>query len=233
MNDHPGSLADLDSILTHARFLLFDFDGTICSLFAGTPTDPIGDQLRALISTDHTELPGTRDWFKILAHAHSLSPALGAQVAGKLTEIETAAVPTARPTAYVHDAIAACRESGRGVAIISNNSDQAVRAYLDRHDLARLIPVIAARTDPNPAKLKPSPYLIEQAAEALGTHPAACAMVGDSRTDMQSARSASTLAIGYTPAMANAERLIDAGAQTVVSSMADLALRLRARPLPN
>jgi beta-phosphoglucomutase-like phosphatase (HAD superfamily) len=233
MNDHPGSLASLDRILAHARFLLFDFDGTICSLFAGTPADSIADQLHALISADHTELPDTRDWFKILARAHSLSPALGAQVAGKLTEVETAAVPTARPTAYVHDAIAGCRESGRGAAIISNNSGQAVRAYLDRHDLARLIPVVAARTDSNPAKLKPSPYLINQAAEALGTDPAACAMLGDSPADMQSARSAGTLAIGYAPSEANTERLIRSGAQAVVSSMAALALRLRARPLPN
>jgi phosphoglycolate phosphatase len=230
MNDQPSAPADLDSILTRARFLLFDFDGTICSLFAGTPTEPIADQLRAVIATD-TEPPVTRDWFEILAYAHSVSPELGARVADELTKIETAAVPIARQSAYAHDAIAACRESGRGVAIISNNSEQAVRSYLEMHDLGRQVAIVAARTDSDPAKLKPRPFLMRQAVEALGAVTTDCVMIGDMVTDIQAARAVGAQVIGYAPAASNAKRLGESGARAVISTMADLALRLRARPI--
>lgn len=237
MNGHVSSFAELDAILARAHHLLLDFDGPICTLFAKTPTEPVSDRLREILILENVELPEhiqtTPDWFEILGYAHSVSPGLAARVAAELTEIETAAVATATPTAYVLDAVTACRESGRGVAVISNNSERVVRSYLDTHDLARLIPVVAARTEPDPARLKPSPYLIEQAAEALGTSPADCAVVGDSVTDMQAAHALGALAIGYPSAWADADDLTSAGAQAIVASMADLALRLRARPLPN
>jgi HAD superfamily hydrolase (TIGR01662 family) len=232
MNSHPGSPADLDEILARSRYLFIDFDGTICSLFAGTPTQLIADRLLGLISSDHPA-PATRDWSGILAYAHAIDPEAAARVADELTRIESSAVPTARPTAYAHDVITACRESGRGVAIISNNSERAVRSYLDAHGLASQVALVAARTDSDPAKLKPSLYLIEQATKALGISPAECAMVGDSIADIDAALNAGTRAIGYAPVQADADRLTKAGAQAIVSTMANLTLRLRARRPPD
>jgi len=68
-------------------------------------------------------------------------------------------VPTARPAAYVHDVVTSCRESGRLVAVVSNNSDRAVRAYLTRNGLADRVDLVAARTSLDPGLLKPSPHL--------------------------------------------------------------------------
>ena len=228
-----ASFAALDDILNQARHLLIDFDGPICSLFAGTLTAPIADHLRGLITAEGERLPqtvkDTGNWFEILTFAASISVNLAARIESELTELECTAVATAAPTPHVNDVITACRDSARSVGVISNNSERAVRSYLTAHDLDNYIDLIAARTSCDPAILKPSPFLIEQAASKLDTPASACVVVGDSPTDIQSAQRAGALSIGYAQTASSRERLTAAGADATVLSMADLALRLRAR----
>ena len=38
-----------------------------------------------------------------------------------MTDLEVAAIATAKPTPYIHEVLAGCRESGRTVAVVSNN----------------------------------------------------------------------------------------------------------------
>lgn len=232
MNPERAPFAALDEILRRTRHLLMDFDGPICSLFAGTPTASVADHLRIVITRQDKQLPpavaNTSDWFEILAYAASIDHELAAAVETELAESESDAVATAVPTPYIDDAVAACRESGRSVAVVSNNSAVAVRMYLEAHDLAHQVAAVAARTGPDPAILKPSPYLIKQAASALGASPSACAVVGDSPTDIQAAHSARALSIGYANKPGEHERMTQAGAGAIINSMADLTLRLRA-----
>lgn len=233
MSPKRAPFAALDDILRRTRHLLMDFDGPICSLFAGTPTASVADRLRKVITRQDIQLrsaiANTTDWFEILAFAASVSPDLAAAVETELAEIESAAAATAVPAPHVHDAIAACRESGRSVAVVSNNSAAAVRAYLEAHDLAHQVAAVAARTGPDPAILKPSPYLVKQAASALDASPSACAVVGDSPTDIQAAHSAGALSIGYANKPGEHEHMTQAGAGAIINSMADLTLRLRAQ----
>ena len=233
MSPERAPFAALDDILNQARHLLIDFDGPICSLFAGTPTAPIADRLREAITQQGVHLPpsieGTGNWFEIFTFAASVSADLAARIESELTELECAAVATAAPTPHVNDVISACRDSARSVAVISNNSEKAVRAYLAAHDLDSQIDLIAARTSCDPALLKPSPYLIERAASKLGISASACVVVGDSLADVESARRAGALSIGYARTSADLECLTAAGADATILSMADLALRLRAR----
>jgi HAD superfamily hydrolase (TIGR01509 family) len=233
MSPERAPFAALDEILRQTRHLLIDFDGPICSLFAGTPTAPIADRLRNVITREDVPLPpgiaNTAEWFEILAFAASISPDLAVAVETELAELESAAVTTAVPTPHADDAIAACRQSGRSVAVVSNNSASAVRAYLDAHDLAHQVAAVAARTGPDPVILKPSPHLIKKAASALGASLSACAVVGDSPSDIQAAHSAGALSIGYANKPGKHERMAQAGAGAVINSMADLTLRLRAQ----
>jgi beta-phosphoglucomutase-like phosphatase (HAD superfamily) len=90
---------------------------------------------------------------------------------------------------------------------------------------------VVARTSHDPALLKPSPHLITQAVEALDTEPGECALVGDSVTDIQGARLASVQSIGYANKPGKRERLSEAGAGATINSLADLALKIRARVL--
>ena len=149
-----------------------------------------------------------------------------------MTGQELAAVATAAPTPYVHDVVTACQNSGRSVSVVSNNSARAVHAYLARHGLDDPITLVIARTSHDPALLKPSPHLITQAVEALDAEPGDCTLVGDSVTDVEGARLAGVQSIGYANEPGKRERLSEAGSGAIINSLADLALRLRAR-VPN
>jgi phosphoglycolate phosphatase len=150
-----------------------------------------------------------------------------------MTDLEVAATATAKPTPYIHEVLAASRESGRTVAVVSNNAARAVTTYLERNGLSDSIRLVVARTSHDPALLKPSPYLIDKAVRALDADPAATALVGDSITDVEGAHRAGIASIGYANKPGKYERMTQAGAGAVITSMADLALWLRARPLPD
>jgi phosphoglycolate phosphatase len=109
-------------------------------------------------------------------------------------------------------------------------SDQAVRSYLALHGLDHDVRIIAARRSPDPALLKPSPYLVQQAITELGAPLAQCVLVGDSTTDPQAAALAGIDSIGYANKPGKLETLAAAGATTVVTSLADLVPPLRAQP---
>jgi phosphoglycolate phosphatase len=223
--------SDLDTIVSRTRHLLLDFDGPICSIFAGLPAATVADRLRKLLGS-HAQLPDeiarTADPLEVFAYAATVSEDLAARIETEMTDQELAAVATAAPTAYVHEVVTACQNSGRSVAVVSNNSARAVHSYLARQGLEDRISLVVARTNYDPGLLKPSPHLITQAVGALNAEPGECTLVGDSVTDVQGARLASIQSIGYANKPGKRERLILAGAGTIINSLADLALTLRA-----
>ena len=232
MTSPAANSTDLDAIVSATRHLLLDFDGPICSVFAGLPARVIAGRLRKLFG-DLAQLPAgiarTPDPIEVFTYAATISTDLAARVEAEMTGQELAAVATAAPTPYVHDVVTACQNSGRSVSVVSNNSARAVHAYLARHGLDDRISLVIARTSHDPALLKPSPHLITQAVEALDAEPGACTLVGDSVTDIQAARLASVQSIGYANKPGKRERLSEAGAGATINSLADLALRFRAR----
>ena len=226
----PGG--DLDTIVARTCHLLLDFDGPICSIFAGLPAATVADRLRKLFG-DHASIPDdiacTADPFAVFAYAATIREELAARVEAEMTAQELAAVPSAAPTPYVHEVVTACQNSGRSVAVVSNNSARTVHAYLARHSLDDRISVVVARTNHDPALLKPSPHLITQAVDALDAEPGECTLVGDSVSDIQAARLAGVHSIGYANEPGRRESFTAAGAGAIIDSLADLALRLRAR----
>jgi phosphoglycolate phosphatase-like HAD superfamily hydrolase len=128
----------------------------------------------------------------------------------------------------VHEVIASARESGRIIGVVSNNSSRAVSAYLDRHGLSDGVNLVIARTSHDPALLKPSPHLIDEAIRGLDASRASTVLVGDSYTDIEAAHSAGVASIGYANKPGKRERMAQLQAEAVIISMADLALALRA-----
>ncbi len=226
----------LDRVLARTCHLLIDFDGPVCSLFAGTPTAAIAARLRAIITREGVALPpairNTGNWFEIFAFAAITGPALASQVESELAALECAAACTAAPAPGLAEVLSTCHDSGRQVAIVSNNSARAIHAYLNLHELTGMIGAVAARTGHDPAILKPSSYLIRRAACELGTVPSACAVIGDSLSDIAAARSALAPSIGYTATPAGAQQLLAAGADAIITTMADLAARIRGKHEP-
>lgn len=190
------------AFLGQACGLLLDFDGPVCSVFAGFPAPNVADQLRNVLTDGgHTQLPpdviDTQDPFDVFKYAATLGPEEAAYVEAALTAYEVEAVATAEPTKGAHDLIHAWAATGRKLAVVSNNSRKAVEAYLDKYGLTRYIDRIHARESNDPALLKPNPHLIEQASASLRIAPDRLAIIGDSLSDIEAANSASVMAIAY------------------------------------
>jgi beta-phosphoglucomutase-like phosphatase (HAD superfamily) len=232
---YTSPYAALDAILSHARYMIFEFDGPIADLSAAMPD--AAEQLRAFLRTEISDLPravaDTGDPFEILAHAAGISPGVAARIDGQLTTLEITAAAAARPAAYVHETLAACRDSGRTPAILSRHSAEAVSSYLATHGLAQQVQHVTAAQNYPPGHLQTGPHLAEDTIQALGASPAECALITASATGINIAQNAGTASIGYATDPATSERLRSAGADCVIPSLADLTLRLRARPLPN
>ncbi|MEV6711893.1 HAD family phosphatase [Lentzea sp. NPDC051208] len=194
--------AKIRRVLLDADALLLDFDGPICSVFAGFPAPAVAEQLREILAGGgHSDLPDeiqtTGDPFDVLSFAANLGDdeALYTEAALRAHEVE--AVATAEPTMGAHDLIRQWHSNGRKLAIVSNNSATAIEAYLHHHELKSYIDYVSARTDPNPFLLKPSPFLLHQAANMLGLATMECVLLGDSLTDIQAAQTAQMPVIGY------------------------------------
>jgi phosphoglycolate phosphatase len=224
--DYPA----LSAVIARTRYLLLDFDGPICSIFAGLPASTVAEKLRKLFAEPlPDEIANTPDPIEVFCYSATVSDEMAARVEAEMSDLEVAAVPTADPTPYVHEVIASARESGRIIGVVSNNSVRAVTAYLDHHGLIGGIALIVARTSHDPALLKPSPHLIDKAVRGLNADPAASTLVGDSLTDIEAAHSAGIASIGYANQPGKRENMTQAQAEAVITSMADLALSLRAR----
>jgi myo-inositol-1(or 4)-monophosphatase len=235
-NVAPSPHAALDGILSQARHLIFDFDGPICDLTAAMPADT-ADQLRATLRAAITHLPqeasATSDPRQVLACAAKISPDLATQIDAQLTSIEMAAAMNATPAGYVHEAIAACQDSGRTPAVIGWHSMQAVIACLTAYDLADWIKHVTGTTTYPPGHLSLNADLLADAIAALNAAPDECALITASSAGIDAARATGSLSIGYALTPAARQHLSTAGAGAVILSLADLTLTLRARPLPN
>jgi HAD superfamily hydrolase (TIGR01509 family) len=219
---------ELGSIIGRTHDLLLDFDGPICSVFAGLPAPRVAE----LLASNGTPLPdsvaGEDDPIEVLRFTSLLDLDVASRVEAALRDAEQAATATATPTPDAREVILACQQTGRRVAIISNNSQAAVETYLRAQHLAEQVDVIVGRTDPDPRLLKPHPHLVLRALNALGGDPATSSFVGDSTSDVQSAKAAGIQSVGYANKPGKTDRLQGAGADAVVTSMAELHTALMA-----
>jgi phosphoglycolate phosphatase len=216
----------LAKVLGGSRHLLFDFDGPICSIFAGLPARSVAAHLRETLSGNGIDLPAAvqsaDDPFDVLRFAATISDDLGERLESELRTMEMRAIQSAHPTAYAREVIEAAHNAGRALAAVSNNSRQAVTGYLTTAALVPFFDVIVGRSDPDPRLLKPHPHLIIQAVKELGGAPADCVLIGDSVSDIEGACNAGTHSIGYANKPGKLERLTKAGADIVITRMAEL-----------
>lgn len=192
----------LRDVLKNADVLLLDFDGPVCSVFAGFPAPVVADQLRDVLRQDSgaqlpTEILKTEDPFDVLKFASTLSRSDAEYVEAALRAHEVEAVRSAEVTPSAHDLIKSWHTAGRKQVIVSNNAALAVQGYLNLHSLTGYIDFNFGRNSSDPTLLKPSPFLLTQAITALGVAPSQCVMLGDSTSDMIAAKRAGTTSIGF------------------------------------
>jgi phosphoglycolate phosphatase len=226
----------LAATVQQVQALLLDFDGPVCDIFAGYPAPQIAQELRELISRQgHPVAPaliGKEDPLQVLrVVARLYSSDVTQFVAEAFRAAELAAVETAQPTPGAAEVIEAARSTQRNLSIVSNNSREAVTAYLECHDLGRYFDRVVGRYDDmNPALLKPSRHLVDLATVGFETPPQATSLVGDSVTDIEAAQATGIGSIGYANKAGKDRAFVKAGATAVIHSMDELAAALRQAP---
>jgi HAD superfamily hydrolase (TIGR01662 family) len=195
---------NLAQLLEERRHVLLDFDGPVCAVFGTHGSAHAADAVRRALGAtawremgDHTA-SYTDDPFDVLRYAWAHLDRQKAESAEQaLTAYEVRAVADLSLTIGAAEAIESLRTSGHTVTIVSNNSEQAIHAFIDSHALAELIDGVVGRTSARAQDLKPEPYLLDRALEQLVAKPADAVLIGDSITDIQAARAAGTAAIAY------------------------------------
>jgi HAD superfamily hydrolase (TIGR01509 family) len=211
--------------------LLLDFDGPICSIFSRFPANALAGRLRDILTAHGVDVPGDlageHDPLEVLRWTGRLGrDELTRMVEDTLSAAELEAARLAAPTLYAREVIVAGAQAGRPIAIVSNNSPAAVRAYLDAHRLSVHIGPVIGRAYGQPHRMKPSPEPILTAVSALGAAPRSCALVGDSASDIEAARAAGVRSIAYVNKPGKAERLRATEPDATIESMAELAIAL-------
>ncbi|MFC3983206.1 HAD family hydrolase [Streptosporangium jomthongense] len=219
--------ADLAEVLRPVKHVLIDFDGPICSVFAGLPAPEVAQRLRAALFSNgeraSTSWESETDPLALLRRISIERPDLVAMADAALTRLEEEAVQLAHPTPGGETVLRACAESGRTVWLVSNNASSAIRAYLNARGLNSQVAGVFGRVPGDPASMKPSPRLLLDAMDVAGSVPAECVFIGDAVRDVEAGDAADVSTVGYANKPGKDSSLAAAGAVAVVGSMKVIA----------
>jgi phosphoglycolate phosphatase-like HAD superfamily hydrolase len=218
---------ELRALIERARVVLFNFDGPICRLFAGHSAETVAADLAGWLESQglhglltKSELR-TLDPHVVLRAVDRRHPRsdLVAELEERLTQEELRATATALPTAYADPLIRTWTAVGSRLAITTNNSPRVVRTYLESRGLMSCFtPHIYGRTQ-DLHRLKPDPYCLNRALNAMAVPPQEALMVGNTPSDLEASQQAAVPFLGYARNETVLKRLRDAHADVVVESL--------------
>ncbi|MEV7185785.1 HAD-IA family hydrolase [Kitasatospora sp. NPDC093102] len=224
MTTPPQQLAD---VLRPVKHVLLDFDGPVCSVFAGLPASEVARRLReGLLASGEQAPTGAEeesDPLALLRLVSDAQPELTESTDAALTALETEAVREGRPTPGGESVLRACARSGRLVSVVSNNAGAAIETYLTEHGLTGYVAGIFGRIPGDPSSMKPNPRLLLEAMKAAGTEPEHCVFIGDAARDVEAGQAAGIPTIGYANKPGKDAKLTSAGAVVIVESMQVIA----------
>ena len=218
----------LTELLATRSVVLLDFDGPVCAVFGGEHSAyEVARQLADYARARSIDLPEgvdtSGDPFEVLRASAAHGPATTAIVEAGLRDAEVRAVATAPMTHDLPAVLAALRDSGHTITVVSNNSDAAVRAFLTAHGIQEFFAHVVARNEPDPALLKPNPHLVRRAISTNQATPNVCVLVGDSTTDIVAAHDAGTAAIAYANSPGKRDTLAAYRPEALIDHLGDIA----------
>ncbi|MFF3074492.1 HAD family hydrolase [Kitasatospora sp. NPDC057936] len=220
MTATPQQLAD---VLRPVKHVLLDFDGPVCSVFAGLPAPEVARRLREGLLAAGEQLPAgaeeETDPLALLRLVSDARPDLTERTDAALAALETEAVRAACPTRGGESVLRAAVRSGRLVSVVSNNAGTAIEAYLAEHGLSDDVAGVFGRAPGDPSSMKPNPRLLLEAIDAAGIGAERCIFIGDAARDVEAGEAAGVPTIGYANKPGKDAKLADAGAVTIVDSM--------------
>lgn len=224
-------------LLDRAHCLLLDFDGPVCDLFGGRPAHGIAERMHRYL--EDQGMPPAAGGGTPNPDPHGLlstidTHELFAVLELMLAEEEDRAARTAPPTPGAHDFVKAVADSGRLLAITTNNSPGAVETYLKGHALDGYFGRwIFGRSTERAALMKPHPDCLLRAVDAVGVPRADCLMIGDSPRDAAAAKAAGIPFLGFARSEDKVARLRRVDPHPVVVGMAALVAAARELGPPN
>jgi HAD superfamily hydrolase (TIGR01509 family) len=225
---------NLQQLITRTRYVLFDFDGPICRVFAGHAADGVArglvhwlDERGAghLLTSEERQATDPWDVFRSVGR-HRPGSDLVAALEERLTQEELKAVLSAMPTTHADPLVRTWAASGAQLAVTTNNSPLAVRKYLKGRRLNDRFAHVYGRTR-DPGLLKPHPHCLQQALDAFGADPSDVLMLGDSPPDVEAARRAGVAFLGYARNERKEKELRGADAEHIVYSLLEVVQSLR------
>ncbi|MEM2087424.1 MAG: HAD family phosphatase [Thermoproteota archaeon] len=112
------------------------------------------------------------------------------------------------------------KAQGVKTAVCTNNCNRAAEIILEKTGLKNFFNDVFTRNDVD--RLKPFPDVLLKACEKLNVNPENTVHIGDSPIDINAAKKAGVLPIGFVSSLCSAEKLSDAGADLVASSIGEL-----------
>lgn len=209
----PGEL------LADAKALLVDFDGPLAALMPPPLNAEAADRVRrTLAGVDlPVEMLETTDHLALVRWAQLNTPAsLVLDVEAACTEAELEAAATCSAGWHAPALVDLIRTRELPAAVVSNNSDLAVRAFLERAGWLQNFGAIACRTPVTVDWMKPSDQLVRLALDVLKIDAEGAVMVGDAVTDVVAAKAAGVLVLGLAKNETRANELAMAGADWIV-----------------
>jgi phosphoglycolate phosphatase len=207
----------LGTTLDAADLVLFDFDGPLCDVFAGYPAPGIAREIEELAGTRVS----TDDPLEVLRYVAKRRSQFTAAVEDALVVAEVRAVERAEPNFAGVRALRSCLESGRRVGIVSNNSGDAVRRFLEAHDLTTVVAPVVGRSYRHPERMKPNEWPMRKAMVEAECAAGAAVFVGDSDSDIQVAQAVSMPCVAYANKPGKRELFESMGA-IVIDRMSEL-----------
>lgn len=119
-----------------------------------------------------------------------------------------------------NDALKALKQMNVKIGLCTINSQKATNKILQRFKIASFFDAVIPREMVR--FVKPNSEHYEKALEMLKINPEATLIVGDSSSDMQSAKEAKTIAVGVPTGVSTVQQLIQNGADYIITSIADL-----------
>lgn len=215
------------------RAALFDLDGTLIDSL----TDLTNATNTALAALDCATHPLADYRFKVGDGARTLcSRALPADKQHLIDQAvrlmrahyETHCIDETQVYPGVAELVSVLHDRGLKLAVLSNKPDDFTKRLVDHYFPSKPFDLVCGQKANVP--LKPDPTSALQIATELGVTPPQCLYLGDTNTDMRTARAAGMRAIGVLWGFRDREELTASGADAVIGRPEEVLELLPAKP---
>lgn len=201
--------------LSSFKTIILDFDGTIIELFKGVDQKELIEQIRRALRENNIETQSTNNpfdlFFQLLSldlQDLSLKEFLLNLIDSKIKEKEIQRATLNSSIPGFLDFINFLILNKKKIAIVSNNSKEAIEAFLKVNNIKEDILILGRETF-HPELMKPNPILLQKAIQELNSNPNETVYIGDHPNDYYCSIKIPTNFIGFAVNKKKEERLVN------------------------